>query len=406
MPTFHYKSVAESGEVVEGQLEASDQTAAISRLQRLGHVPLKIDSAASGLSLDFLKQDVSFRRGLGPRDITSLTRQVATLLGAGLPLDRALDILVETAEQAPQRRLVSKVVEEVRGGASLADALDKQEDSFPVYYRSMVRAGEAGATLEAVLERLADFMERAQATRAQLRSSLIYPIILLVVACLSLAVMLTFVVPTFKPLLDDAGTKLPLSTQIVIAAGDIFQAYWWLMLLGAVAAVFGLRAALARPTTRLWCHRHLLRLPLAGQLWVKIDVARFARTLSTLLSNGVVLLSALALTREVLSNAALADALGGIEPDVKAGRGLAEPLAESGLFPILAVQLLRVGEESGHLEEMLAKLAEIYDADAATTIQRLLALLVPTLTLGLGLLIAFIIASILMALFSINELVL
>ena len=406
MPTFHYKSVAESGEVVEGQLEASDQTAAISRLQRLGHVPLKIDSASSGLSLDFLKQDVSFRRGLGPRDITTLTREIATLLGAGLPLDRALDILVEMSEQAPQRRLVSKIVEEVRGGATLADALDKQEDSFPVYYRSMVRAGEAGATLEAVLERLADFMERAQATRAQLRSSLIYPIILLVVACLSLAVMLTFVVPTFKPLLDDAGAKLPLSTQIVIAAGDIFQAYWWLMLLGVVAAVVGLKAALARPATRLWCHRHLLRLPLAGPLWVKIDVARFARTLSTLLSNGVVLLSALALTREVLGNAALAEALGGIEPDVKAGRGLAEPLAESGLFPILAIQLLRVGEESGHLEEMLAKLAEIYDADAATTVQRLLALLVPVLTLGLGLLIAFIIASILMALFSINELVL
>ncbi|MDJ0944589.1 MAG: type II secretion system F family protein [Kiloniellales bacterium] len=406
MPTFHYKSVAESGEVVEGQLEASDQTAAVARLQRLGHVPLKIDSAASGLSLDFLKQDVSFRRGLGTRDITTVTRQVATLLGAGLPLDRALDILVEMAEQAPQRRLVAKIVEEVRGGATLADALDKQEETFPVYYRSMVRAGEAGATLEAVLGRLADFMERSQAMRAQVRSSLIYPTILLVFAGLSLAVMLTFVVPTFKPLLDDAGTELPLSTQIVIAAGDVFEAYWWLMLLGAVAAFFGARAALARPATRLWCHRHLLRLPLAGQLWVKIDVARFARTLSTLLSNGVVLLSALALTRDVLSNAALADLLGRIEPDVKAGRGLAEPLAESGLFPILAVQLLRVGEESGHLEEMLAKLAEIYDADAATTIQRLLALLVPMLTLGLGLLIAFIIASILMALFSINELVL
>ncbi len=406
MPTFHYKSVAESGEVVEGQLEASDQTAAIARLQRLGHVPLKIDSGAGGLSLDFLKQDVSFRRGLGTRDITTVTRQVATLLGAGLPLDRALDILVEMAEQAPQRRLIGKVVEEVRGGATLADALDKQEETFPVYYRSMVRAGEAGATLESVLGRLADFMERSQAMRAQVRSSLIYPTILLVFAGLSLAVMLTVVVPTFKPLLDDAGTELPISTQIVIAAGDVFQAYWWLMLLGAVAAFFGLRAALAQPATRLWCHRHLLRLPLAGQLWVKIDVARFARTLSTLLSNGVVLLSALALTRDVLSNAALADALGRIEPDVKAGRGLAEPLAESGLFPILAIQLLRVGEESGHLEEMLAKLAEIYDADTATTIQRLLALLVPMLTLGLGLLIAFIIASILMALFSINELVL
>ena len=406
MPLFHYKSVAESGDVVEGQLEASDQAAVIGRLQRLGQVPLKVEAAGGGFSLDFLKKEVTFRRGAGTAEITTLTRQIATLLGAGLPLDRALEILLEMAGGLQQRRLVERILDQVRGGATLADALDKEESSFPIYYRSMVRAGQAGATLEAVLERLADFMERSQALRAQLRSSLIYPIILLVVACLSITVMLTFVVPTFKPLLEDAGAELPLSTQIVVAAGDLFSAYWWLLLAGLLAAIVGTRAALARPVTRLWCHRRLLRIPLAGALWTKIDVARLSRTLSTLLSNGVALLSALALTREVLSNAALADALGRIEPDVKAGRGLAEPLAESGLFPVLAVQLLRVGEESGHLEEMLAKLAEIYDAESRTTIQRLLSLLMPVLILGLGLLIAFIISSILLALFSINEIAL
>lgn len=404
MPVFHYKSVAESGEVVEGQLEASDQSAVVVRLQRQGQMPLKVEAAGSGFSLDFLKKDISFRSGARPGEITTLTRQIATLLGAGLPLDRALEILLELAGAEQQRRMVGRILDDVRGGATLADALDKEEGSFPVYYRSMVRAGEVGATLEAVLTRLADFMERSQALRANLRSALIYPTILLLVAGISVVVLLTFVVPTFEPMLADAGAEIPLPTQMVILAGDLFSNFWWAMLLGLLVLVLGVQAMLARPASRLWLHGRLLRLPLLGTVWTKVDVARFARTLSTLLSNGVTLISALALTREVLGNAALAEILQRIEPDVKAGRGLAEPLAESGLFPILAVQLLRVGEESGHLEDMLAKLADIYEDESRTSIQRALALLVPILTLSLGVLIAFIISSILLALFSINEL--
>ncbi len=404
MPLFHYKSVAESGDVVEGQLEASDQAAVIGRLQRLGQVPLKVEAANGGFSLDFLKQDISLRSGARSGEIATLTRQIATLLSAGLPLDRALEILLELAATAQLRRMVGRVLDQVRGGATLADALDKEEGSFPIYYRSMVRAGEAGATLEAVLTRLAEFMERSQALRAHIRSALIYPTILLVMAGASVVVLLTFVVPTFEPMLADAGEAIPLPTRIVILAGHLFSAFWWALLLAILVAVLGVRGLLARSASRLWLHSRLLRVPLAGPVWTKVDVARFARTLSTLLSNGVTLITALALTREVLSNAALAAALLKVEPDVKAGRGLAEPLAESGLFPILAVQLLRVGEESGRLEDMLAKLAEIYDEESRTAIQRALALLVPLLTLGLGVLIAFIISSILLALFSINEL--
>ena len=406
MPLFHYKSVAEGGDVVEGQLEASDQEAVVVRLQRLGQVPLKVEAAGGGFSLDFLKQDVSFRSGARGGEIAALTRQIATLLSAGLPLDRALEIMLELAETLQLRRMVNRILDKVRGGATLADALDEEEGSFPVYYRSMVRAGEAGATLEAVLTRLADFMERSQALRAHIRSAMIYPTILLTIAGGSVVVLLNFVVPTFEPMLADAGKDIPLPTQIVIVFGHLFNDYWWALLLAVLATVIGVRGLLARPASRLWLHGRLLRIPLVGPVWTKVDVARFARTLSTLLSNGVTLISALALTREVLGNAALANVLLKIEPDVKAGRGLAEPLAESGLYPILAVQLLRVGEESGHLEDMLAKLAEIYDEESRTAIQRALALLVPLLTLGLGVLIAFIISSILLALFSINELAL
>jgi len=219
-------------------------------------------------------------------------------------------------------------------------------------------------------------------------------------------VLLTYVVPTFKPLFDNAGTKLPFATQIVIGAGTLFGQYWWVLTLVVLVSVIAVRAHLATPSGRLWWHERWLKIPVFGTLSTKINVARFSRTLGTLLANGVTLVSALTLVKDVLGNVALAAAVERAAPDVKAGRGLAEPLSETGVFPILAVQLLSVGEESGHLEPMLMKLADIYDQETKAAVQRMLALLVPVVTLGLGALIAFIISSILLALYSINELAL
>lgn len=406
MPVYRYKSVAGTGEVVQGQLEADDRESVVSRLQQLGHVPLHIEPAAAGLSLDFLHRDVFGTGGVSAQNLTILTREIATLLGAGLPLDRALEIILKLDQGTAAHKLVGRVLDEIRAGRSLADALDKEGQTFPRYYVSMVRAGEAGASLEEVLARLADFMEPSRALSSSVKSALIYPIILLLTAGASVVVLLTFVVPTFVPLFEGAGTKLPLSTQIVIGAGTLFAQYWWALLAGLLLIFLAVRAHLAQPSGRLWWHSRLLKVPLLGSLWTKIDIARLCRTLGTLLSNGVDLLTALSLVKDVLSNAALVAAVERIEPDVKAGRGLADPLAETKLFPVLTVQLLGVGEESGHLETMLMKLADIYEQETNVAIQRMLALLVPVITLGLGALIAFIIASILLALFSINELVL
>jgi general secretion pathway protein F len=302
--------------------------------------------------------------------------------------------------------MVGRLLAALRGGSSLADALEKEARTFPAYYRAMVRAGEIGGSLESVLSRLADFLERAQETRGKLRSALIYPIFLLVTAGVSLAILLTFVIPAFQPMFEDAGTQLPLVTRIVIGFGAFVREAWWMILLALAVAVVALQLHLGTPAGRLWWHRQVLRLPVVGELWVKGDVARFARTLGTLLGNGVPLLQALELVRDVMSNAALAAGVTAVQPDVKAGRGLAAPLSENRLYPALLVQLLKVGEESGRLEDMLLKLAEIYDQESEDTMRRLLALLVPVLTLGLGALIAFIVSSILFALFSVNELVL
>lgn len=406
MASFRYKSVAGDGAVVQGRLEASDRDGAVARLRQMGHLPVRVEAGGGGRLVDLLQMEVTPTRAAPGNELATLTRKLATLLKAELPLDRALELLSELTERKATRSMVGRLLAALRGGSSLADALDKEAKDFPSYYRAMVRAGEIGGSLESVLSRLADFLEKAQETRGKLRSALIYPLFLLVTAGVSLAILLTFVIPAFQPMFDDAGAELPMVTQIVIAFGTFVRGAWWIVLVGLALGLVALQAHLGTPAGRLWWHRQLLRVPVAGALWVKGDVARFARTLGTLLGNGVPLLRALELVREVMSNAALSAGVTAVEPDVKAGRGLAAPLSENPLFPVLLIHLLRIGEESGRLEDMLLKLADIYDQQSEETMRRLLALLVPVLTLGLGGIVTFIVSAILFALFSVNELVL
>lgn len=406
MPDFHYKSVTGDGEVVEGSLEAGDQNGAVARLHQMGHLPVRVEAARGGRLADLLSKEVLPARGTQGGELTTLTRKLATLMKAELPLERALELLAELTEREAAKAMVIRLLAALREGSNLADALDKEAKVFPTYYRAMVRAGEVGGSLDSVLTRLADFLERTQQAGSELRSALIYPLFLLITAGASIAVLLVFVVPTFQEMFDDAGTELPVITQIVIGFGTFVRQFWWIFLLALASGFVGLQVHLRTPVGRLWWHRLTLRLPVAGSLWMKTDVARVARTLSTLLGNGVPLLNALELAHEVMSNAALSAGVANVLPDVKAGRGLAAPLSEQQHFPKLLIHLLRIGEESGRLEEMLSKLADIYDQESEETLRRLLALLVPVLTLGLGGLIAFIVASVLLALFSVNELVL
>jgi general secretion pathway protein F len=278
------------------------------------------------------------------------------------------------------------------------------QSAFSRFYLNMIRAGEAGGALEVVLKRLTEFLERSQALRETVTSALIYPMILLTVSALSVIILLTFVVPQFQRLFADAGKALPLATQIVIAVGDGFRHYWWVGALLMVLAVVTLRRQFSQPESRARWDRWLLRLPLVGDLIAKVETARLSRTLGTLLGNGVSLLNALAIVRETLSNQVMATALGEVAEHVKAGRGLAEPLQDAESFPKLAVQMIRVGEETGQLQEMLIQIADTYDGEVQTAVKRLLTLLEPAMILGLGVIIAGIIMSILVAILSLNEL--
>jgi general secretion pathway protein F len=405
MPFYRYEAVDTAGELQKGEMEAQTQEAVIEWLRDQGLLPVSATESAAGFWSQGWRQPLLGRRHkVSQKEITLLTQQVSSLLNAGLPLDRALTILIGISDEGEVKKLLARIQERVRGGSSLADAMEAQSSVFSRFYLNMIRAGEAGGSIEVVLARLAEFMERSKALQDSVTSALIYPLILLGVSGLSVVILLTFVVPQFQQLFADAGKALPLATQVVIAVGDGFRRYWWVGLLVIVGLVLTVQQQLSRPQTRYRWDGLLLRAPLLGDLVAKVEMARFARTLGTLLGNGVSLLAALAIVKETLTNQMLASALGDVAENLKAGQGLAEPLLAAGTFPKLAIHMIRVGEETGQLQEMLLQVADTYDGEVQSTVKRLLALLEPVLILGLGVIIAGIIMSILVAILSLNDL--
>ena len=404
MPRYRYKAISAAGDILQGEIEAADRQAVIDGLHNQGSTPIRADVVTGRAGRPFGSFALSRKRKLRPEVLVLTTREVATLLKAGLPIDRALGILAEIASDGAVRTFLENVLKSVRGGATLADALEPFKDSLPPYYIGLVRAGEAGGALESVLSRLAESMERAQSLRETVRSAMYYPAFVLAMSVLTLIVLFTMVIPEFRPLFEDSATGMPSSMAAVIAVSDTLRDYWWAIALGIVAIVLLVQQQYKGIEGRRRRDGLLLRLPLFGDLVTKLEVARFARTLGTLLANGVMVLNALSITAETISNRLLAEAIGGLAGRLKRGEGLALPLMETGLFPPLAVQLIQVGEESGQMESMLLRVADIYDEEVKRTIQRLLAMLVPVMTICIGILVAGIIATMLTAILSTYEL--
>lgn len=402
MPLYSYKATTLYDEVVEGTMEAPDEETLIRRLQDSGQIPIRVrltGSTGGGQGLSLFGS-----RRISQQQVGVFTQELATLLGAGLPLDRSLQMLVDLADEPKLAQLTTRILDKVQGGSNLSDALEAQQGVFSRFYINMIRAGELGGSLEGVLTRLADYLTRSKQLRDSVISALIYPAILVGVSVLSVMILLIFVVPQFTQLFEDAGQALPLPTQIVIASGEFLRSYWWALVLLGVGSLWFMRRQLGNPVSRVRWDRGFLRLPLFGELLKRVELARFSRTLGTLLGNGVPLLTALSIVKETLSNRVLSEGLEVAVGSLKEGQGMAEPLLASGLFPRLGLQMIKVGEETGQLEEMLLQVADIYDGEVKNAIGRMLALLEPMLIVGLGVLIAGIIMSILMAIISVNEL--
>ncbi|WHZ19683.1 MAG: hypothetical protein OJF55_001832 [Rhodanobacteraceae bacterium] len=399
MASFHYKAVTPAGEIVEGRMDAASVEDVIARLQEQGNVPLEAGDAAGGGGSLFggLR-----KKTLGGAALVEFTRQLGILLHAGLPLDRSLQMLLELPEGERARHVVERIRDRVRGGASLSRALEEEHGVFPKLYLSMVRAGEAGGALDAALARLADYLERARALRESVIGALVYPAFLLFGVLGSLVLLLAFVLPQFVPIFHDMNVPIPFITRVLMAFGS-FLHDWGLLVLAALI-VLGLWAAarMRDPEVRRAFDARLLRVRVLGPLLLKIDTARLLRTLGSLLKNGVSLLSALGIARQVVSNRELAAQLAPATDAVKGGDSLSRALAAHTGFPKLAIQITMVGEESGTLDSMLLRAADTYDGEVKSAIDKMLAALVPVLTIVMALLVAGIMLSILLPLLSLT----
>jgi general secretion pathway protein F len=402
MAEYLYKATTLNGQTVEGAMDGKDEEAIIQSLHQLGYIPIRIISQqekGAGLRLPpFLRQRV------GVKNLLTFTQELSTLISAGLPLDRSLNILGTLTENATLRETVKDVLKKVEGGNSLAEAMGNHPRVFPKLYINMVRAGESGGFLETILSRLAQYLEGMKEIRDHLISVMIYPLILTVVTGISITVLVTFVIPRFAMIFSDLKQTIPLPTQIVLTFSQLVRGYWWAGVGAVLLIYFGLKAY-TKDEERKWrWDRSKLRWVVVGDLIKKLEMARFARTLGTLLQSGVSILPAFNLVKEISQNLAISRSIAHVHDRLREGKGISKSMEETGVFPPLAIHMISVGEETGTLDQMLIKVAGTYEENVRTAVKRFVSLLEPLIILFMGGVILFIVVSILWAILSVNDL--
>jgi type II secretion system protein F len=401
MTEYLYRATTLGGETVEGLMEGKDEKAIVQSLHELGYIPVRIASREEQAAP--LRLYSFFPQRVGMKNLLIFTQEFSTLISAGLPIDRSLKILAALTENIKLREVVKDLLARIEGGNSLAEALGNHPRVFSKLYINMVKAGESGGFLDTILARLTRYLQSTKEIRDYLVSVMIYPLILTVVSGLSITILVTFVIPRFAKIFADMGQTIPLSTQILLLISQYFRDYWWAGL-GAIAGVYFALKIYKQDEERKWrWDRFQLRWVAVGNIIKKIEVARFSRTLGTLLQSGVPILPALNLVKETSQNLAISRSIAHIHDRLREGKGISKSLEETEVFPPLAVQMIGVGEETGRLDEMLTKVAEAYEENVQTTVKRLVSLLEPLIILFMGAVVGFIVVSMLMAIFSINE---
>lgn len=403
MATFRYLAVDAQGVVCRGNLTADSEAAALAQLRSEARLPMRLDPVQPN-ALGWLHTELGQRRRLRRAEVADITRELAIMLAAGQDLDAALRFLVETARRPRARALLQDLRDAVRDGAPLAEALTRHPRSFPLLYVGLVRAGEAGGQLAKALDRLAGLLEHQRALAATVQAAMIYPVLLLAAAIGSVVMMLTTVLPQFTPLFAQNGASLPESTRMLIAAGDAVATHGPIMIIVLLATLLTGTIALRQPGPRLMADRLLLGLPVFGTLTREVLAARFTRTLGTLLDNGVSLLAALGTVRDVMGNRAAIAAVDQATQSVRGGGGVAAALVAAGIFPVRTGHLLRLGEDNARLSAMALRAAGIHEERTRQIVQRLVSLMVPAVTIVMGVVIAGIVASLLLAMLSLNDL--
>ncbi len=403
METYVYEAATKEGRVVAGTMEASSECLAADRLQEMGYFPIKLNKAGTTNGFTARLRALTGSR-IKETEVMNFSYQLGALLEAGFPLDKCLSVLSELTGNKVLREIIGEVHSHVRGGKSLSDALAKHPSVFPAFYTNMVRAGETGGFLEETVARLARYLESAHKIKEEVRSALIYPALLAVVGGMAVTALLLFVVPKFTRIFSDMGQALPLPTAVLLSLSAGLREYWWLALLLLVAGALSLRLYLRSASGRRYWDGLRFRLPLLGKLFHEATVSRFVRTLGALLQSGVPILHALEAVKGTLGSDRMAEVVSSVREAVRKGRDVSGPLRDSGMFPAIVVHMIAVGEQTGKLDEMLLKIADRSDEELRMTIKRLLSLLEPALILLMGLIVGAIVVSMLMAVFSLNEL--
>ena len=406
MTLFSYKATDSSGKIVRATLEAFDEMEVAVKIQAMGYIPIRIMPAGkkSGtFGLDVSDYIISIFKRISNRDVIMFTQDLSTLLEADLPVDRALSILIDVTEKEKFKNVISDVLKTVQGGGYLSDALARHPKVYSKFYVNMVKAGEAGGVLGDVLGRLGMFLETNQDLKDYIKSSMVYPVFLLGVGGISIIILMTFVIPKFSVIFSDLGDAVPLSTRILLGFSKYFTSFWWLILAVIIVSYLLIHRFKNTDSGRIIIDRYKLNLPVLGELVKKVEVSRFTRTLGTLTRSGVPILQALDLTKDIIVNKVMAGSIEQVHARVKEGERLSKPLEDTGIFPSLAIQMITVGEETGRLEDMLVRIADNYEKVLKNTVKRLISFLEPAMILLMGLVVGFIVISMLMAIFSINE---
>ena len=405
MPVFAYRGLAPNGRNVAGVIDADSARNARGKLRELGIFPTDLteeEAAARGVGGNW-QWLPSFSRGIKPTELALLTRQLSTLLGAGVQLTEALGTLSEQSERPHVKRILSQVRERVREGSSLADAIAVHPEIFNDLYVGMVRVGETAGALEPVLDRLADYGERQAEFVGKVRGALTYPIIMIVAGMLIMGVLVTYVIPQVATIFEQQNAALPLMTRILIGLSNFLSNYWLLILIALVGGAAGIMFGLSTKAGRRFYDQWVLRMPFIGPTVTRIVCARFARTLATLLESGVQLVPALTAVKRVVSNGLLAEAIEQSRESIREGHGMGDTLHRSHLFPPLLIEMIKIGERSGELEQMLQRVADNYEREVDASLGQLTTLLGPIMTVMMGAVILIMMLSILQPILQLNQ---
>ncbi|QPJ62929.1 MAG: type II secretion system protein GspF [Candidatus Nitronauta litoralis] len=406
MAVYFYQATDEAGKVVEGDLEAPDLRVAIEKVRKLRYFPIKVTTDSPGKSggSQFKIPGMEWLQNVPKREILNFTQQLSTLITSGLTLDRSLSITVNLTQNEKAREVFADVQKRVHAGSTFSEALAIYPTVFPKLYISMIRAGEAGGVLNVVLERLASFLEASQDMKSKILTSLAYPLFLVVMGGGAIVVLMTVVVPKFEAIFEGMEHRLPLITVFLMQFSKWVTQYWWAFFLLIGLAIFGFFKYITSAEGKPKWDAFLLKLPVFGDLIRKIEVSRFSRTMSTLQKSGVPVLQALAIVTTIVDNKVISKSVQSLHSAVKGGQGMSRSLQKSGVFPPLAVHMIVVGEETGALDEMLVKVANIFDKEVDNALKRAISLIGPILILALAICILFIVGSVLGGIVSLNDL--